>query len=106
MRAAPEAAATTEPGTSAEPVQRLCGRCRCVVPDDPTLFFQTDWVLCSPCQAVLLPGRFPGRPEWTWPTRWQGAQAVPLFPAEIRPPPPELHRTRPFCARHVHLKRC
>ena len=63
MTVAQDAAAGTGPGTSAEPAQRLCGRCRCVLPDDPTLFFQTDWVLCSPCEAVLLPGRFPAHTE-------------------------------------------
>ena len=57
-------ATSTEAVTSpAELPQRRCGRCRCDLPADPTLFFQTDWVLCSPCEAVLLPRRSPGQTE-------------------------------------------
>lgn len=47
---------STPAGTGADsPPERLCGRCRSVIEDDPALFFQTDWVLCPPCAAILLP---------------------------------------------------
>jgi len=35
--------------------QRHCGRCQRPFLGDPTLFFQTDWVLCPACEAILLP---------------------------------------------------
>jgi hypothetical protein len=38
-----------------QPIQRVCGRCRRTLEDDPTLVFQTDWALCPTCTGVLLP---------------------------------------------------
>lgn len=37
--------------------ERRCGRCQCALPVDSTLPVQTDWALCAPCRAILLPSR-------------------------------------------------
>ncbi len=63
MTLARDLSTSAEPAMAAELPQRRCGRCRADVPADPTLFFQTDWVLCSPCEAILLPRRWPGQAE-------------------------------------------
>lgn len=39
------------------PSDRKCGRCQQPFPGDPSLFFQSDWGLCSACTAILMPGR-------------------------------------------------
>ena len=63
MTLAREVPTSTEPIISGELPRRRCGRCRGDLPADPTLFFQTDWVLCRPCEAILLPRQWPRQPD-------------------------------------------
>lgn len=42
--------------------RRHCGRCQEDFDADPTLWFQTEWVLCPACHEILLPQRATGAP--------------------------------------------